>query len=138
VQVYLPLFNSEAQRNGVGTDAPVSRENRHEGGRVTQGCRGRQMNCVRGTDRFHRKGGSGVGEDGLSDTYDVTTPAKPLDGAQRRRLLLNRDPSRKTGAKHRSSGFGHCQSGCHPLRLSTDGGLCRQVTLEQSGALDSL
>jgi len=108
------------ERSGVVTNAAVTRDHDHEGGRFAEGCRRRQMNGVQSTDGFDRKGASSMGEDRVSHAHNMTTAGKSLKSAQRCSLLLRRDASREVSAKHGAACFGNCYSGRDPLSQCPD------------------
>jgi hypothetical protein len=120
-----------AERSGVVTNAVVTGDYDHEGGRFAQGCRRRQMDGVQSTDGFDWKAAPGMGEDLFSDVHDVATADKPPEGEQHRSLLLHRDPARKLSPKHGAARFGNCDRGCHAQCLGPDGGSRGGIPLQQ-------
>ncbi len=124
-------FHGMAERGSVVTNSNVTRDDRQEGRLVSQRSGGCQMNGIQSTNRFNRKGASGMSQDRLSDTHNVTTPGKPLQGEQRGSLLLSRDPSREARTKNSAAGFGKREGRGHPLSLGTNGDPSRRISLKQ-------
>ena len=99
-------FNGIAQRSSVFSNPEVAGDD-HQGWRVAQGFRGRQMNGVQCADRFHWKRASGAGEDRFRDAHNVATPGKSLEREQRCAMLLGRYPPREARSKNGAVRFGN-------------------------------
>ena len=101
------LRHGIAKSDCVFTHAIVPGDDRHQGRRLSQQLRCREMDCVECADRLNRERPADSREDGIRYGDDVTATFKATQCQHRRALLLGRQTSARAGSKNGPSGF--CQ-----------------------------